>query len=146
MIGIELIRNNKDLVKERLEEKFGDQRLLLLVDKAYLLDQKSISLSICIDRLRSDEDSLSSRVDALINNGKREEVLPIKEQMGDIENKIAEFENEIESLSKDITRLLILIELYFKKGGITFKSASNGELGGILSSPEPASATIPKHL
>ena len=51
MIDINLIRNNKEIVKENIKKKFQDEKLPL-VDEIFLLDKKLRELKTSGDELR----------------------------------------------------------------------------------------------
>ena len=72
MIDIELIRTNRDLVKENIKKKFQDEKLPL-VDEIYELDRKYREYKLEGDNLRSEKNKLSSEIGSLMREGKRAE-------------------------------------------------------------------------
>ena len=65
MIDINLIRNNKDLVKENIKKKFQDNKLPL-VDEIISLDEKVRTLKIEGDNLRQERNTISSEIGFLM--------------------------------------------------------------------------------
>ena len=65
MIDINLIRTNKELVKENIRKKFQDEKLPL-VDEVEELDKKVRALKLEIDNLRAERNTLSSKIGQLM--------------------------------------------------------------------------------
>ena len=87
MIDINLIRNNKEMVKENIKKKFQDQKLPL-VDEVYELDISFREFKTKADNLRNEKNNLSSEIGSLIREGKNDEVDELK-------NKISKMNEEI---------------------------------------------------
>ncbi len=108
MIDINLIRTNKDLVKENIKKKFQDEKLPL-VDEVEELDKKSRALKQEGDSLRASRNTLSSKIGALMKEKKVEEANQIKEQVRKNNERIAEIEKEEEALSAKIRKIMLTI-------------------------------------
>ena len=80
MIDINLIRENKDLVKENIKKKFQDEKLSL-VDEVYELDIKYRECKTKADNLRSEKNNLSDKIGELMRSGQKEEANTIKEKI-----------------------------------------------------------------
>ena len=72
MIDINLIRTNKELVKENIKKKFQDQKLPL-VDEVEELDKQFRATKQEVDELRASRNTLSSKIGALMKDKKIEE-------------------------------------------------------------------------
>ena len=72
MIDINLIRNNKELVKENIKKKFQDNKLPL-VDEIISLDEKVRTLKIEGDNLRQERNTISSEIGFLMREKKIDE-------------------------------------------------------------------------
>jgi len=108
MIDIELIRTNKDLVKENIRKKFQDEKLVL-VDEVFDLDIKYREAKKEGDNLRSEKNKLSDSIGLLMREGKKDEAMEVKTRVQEISNKISELESEEENLQKEIrTRMLVI--------------------------------------
>ncbi len=108
MIDIKLIREQRDLVRQNIKKKFQDEKLPL-VDEIYELDKKFRNTKKEADDLRSQKNKLSDKIGSLMREGKKEEGLKIKEEIGAISFKIANLENEEERLEQEIKEKMMLI-------------------------------------
>ena len=108
MIDIKLIREQRDLVRQNIKKKFQDEKIPL-VDEIYELDKKFRNTKKEADDLRSQKNKLSDKIGSLMREGKKEEGLKIKEEIGAISFKIANLENEEERLEQEIKEKMMLI-------------------------------------
>ena len=108
MIDIKLIREQRDLVRENIKKKFQDEKLPL-VDEIYDLDVQYRNAKKDADDLRSEKNKLSDKIGSFMREGKKEEALKIKEEIGSISFKIANLEAEEEKLSKKIKEKMMQI-------------------------------------
>lgn len=70
MIDIKLIRENPELVKQNIKNKFQDDKLEL-VDKILELDKKNRETSLKGDNLRASRNSLSDKIGSLMRERKK---------------------------------------------------------------------------
>ena len=108
MIDINLIRTNKDLVKENIKKKFQDAKLPL-VDEVEELDKKNRALKQEADNLRASRNSLSEQIGKLMREKKIEEANSIKETVKKNNERIADIEKEEEKLSLRIKQIMMTI-------------------------------------
>lgn len=108
MINIELIRNDRELVKENIRKKFQEEKLPL-VDEVYELDKRYRDAKNLGDNLRSEKNKLSSEIGNLMREGKKEEAEEIKKKVSENSVKIAELEREEEELSLQIREIMFKI-------------------------------------
>ena len=108
MIDLNLIRTNKELVKENIKKKFQDQKLPL-VDKVLVLDEKYRQLKQEADNLRSTRNTKSSEIGALVRAQKTDEISKIKEEVNVINQKIEKLEVEENELSQKIKDIMMEI-------------------------------------
>ena len=108
MIDINLIRTNRELVKENIRKKFKDERLPI-VDEVYNLDIKFREAKKEADDLRSEKNNLSSQIGSLMREGKREEAESIKAQINQMSSKIEGLEKTEEALEPQIRELMYKI-------------------------------------
>ena len=80
MIDINLIRENKELVKENIRKKFQDKKLVL-VDEVEDLDKKFRDAKQKGDNLRSLKNSRSAEIGLLMREGKKEEAEKLKAEI-----------------------------------------------------------------
>ena len=108
MIDINLIRTNKELVKENIRKKFQDQKLPL-VDEVEEMDKKLRAIKKEGDELRASRNALSSKIGLLMREKKIEEANQIKEQVKKNNERIAEIEKEEEVLAEKIKKDMMTI-------------------------------------
>ena len=103
MIDIKLIRENPEMVKENIKKKFQDQKLVL-VDEVIKLDEEARQLTLMCDELRMKRNAISKEIGGLMANGKKEEAESKKQEVTEINNKLAENEGrevELKELIKE---------------------------------------------
>ena len=108
MIDINLIRTNKELVKENIRKKFQDQKLPL-VDEVEEMDKKLRAIKKEGDELRASRNALSSKIGLLMREKKIEEANQIREQVKKNNERIAEIEKEEEVLAEKIKKDMMTI-------------------------------------
>ncbi len=108
MIDINLIRTNKELVKENIKKKFQDEKLPL-VDEVEELDKKNRALKQESDSLRASRNTLSAEIGKLMRDKKVEEANKIKEQVKKNNDRIAEIEKEISEVEEKIRKIMLTI-------------------------------------
>ena len=108
MIDIKLIREQRELVRQNIKKKFQDEKLPL-VDEIYELDKKFRNAKKEADDLRSQKNKLSDEIGSLMREGKKEEGLKIKEEIGAISFKIANLESEEANLEQEVKEKMMLI-------------------------------------
>jgi len=108
MIDINLIRTNRELVKENIKKKFQTSKLET-VDKIFEMDEKHRSIKSTCDNLRAERNNLSSTIGALMREKKLEDANAIKEKVNKINNQLKELEVEESTLASEIKQLMMTI-------------------------------------
>ncbi len=108
MIDINLIRENRDLVKENIRKKFQEEKIPI-VDEVYELDIKYREAKKNADILRSEKNKVSELIGALMREGKKDEAMETKEKVQNYANKIAELETLEEELASSIKEKMMVI-------------------------------------
>ena len=108
MIDINLIRTNKELVKENIKKKFQDEKIKL-VDEVYDLDKKVREYKIEGDNLRKKRNDISSEIGSLMREKKVEEANDKKQKVVEINKKLEGIESEEEKLSTLIKEKMMII-------------------------------------
>ena len=108
MIDIKFLRENPDIVKQNIKNKFQDEKLLL-VDEVIELDEKSRSVKCKGDELRAQRNSLSDQIGNLMRNGQKEEAESVKEQVKEINQKLVENEKLEEEYAGKIKKIMMQI-------------------------------------
>ena len=91
MIDIKFLRENPDVVKQNIKNKFQDEKLVL-VDEVIDLDAKNREAKLNGDNLRAERKSLSAEIGGLMKQGKKEEAESIKVKVQEINAKLEENE------------------------------------------------------
>lgn len=79
MIDINLIRTNRDLVKENIKKKFQDKKLPL-VDEIYDMDIKYRRIKTEADEARNKVNNLSKEIGSLMRDKKIDEANKLKKR------------------------------------------------------------------
>ncbi len=108
MIDINLIRTNKELVKENIKKKFQDEKIKL-VDEVYDLDKKVREYKIEGDNLRKKRNDISSEIGSLMREKRVEEANNKKQEVVEINKKLEGIESEEEKLSTLIKEKMMII-------------------------------------
>ena len=106
MIDIKFLRENPDVVKQNIKNKFQDQKLVL-VDEVIELDKKNRETMLNGDNLRAKRKSLSNEVGNLMKQGQRDEAEKIKAEVQKINEELVENEKlEAEYAEEIKTRMM----------------------------------------
>jgi len=108
MIDINLIRENKEFVKENIKKKFQDHKLPL-VDEVYELDILFRKIKAEGDNLRNEKNKLSSEIGILVREGKQEEIKNVKENINKLNKDVQNLTLQEEELSKKIREIMLQI-------------------------------------
>lgn len=108
MIDINLIRNNRDLVKENIKKKFQDAKLPL-VDEIYNLDERIRKLKVEGDTLRQEKNNISSEIGSLMREKKIEEAGTKKERVVEINTMLEKIEKEENDLTTELKEKMMKI-------------------------------------
>lgn len=108
MIDIKLIRENRDLVKENIKNKFQDEKLPL-VDEIYELDKRVREVQVKADGLKAEKNKLSGEIGKLMKEGKKDEAEAIKKTIQENADEITKLEEEQETLTSQIKEKMMVI-------------------------------------
>ena len=70
MLDLKFVRENPDIVKQNIKNKFQDRKLPL-VDEVIELDAKARAVKTEADELRANRNKLSKQIGALMGQGKK---------------------------------------------------------------------------
>ena len=108
MIDIKFLRENPDIVKQNIKNKFQDHKLPL-VDEVIELDAKARAAQQEADELRSKKNKIAKEIGALMAQGKKDEAEDVKAQVADISKRLAELEPQEKELSEKVTQIMMSI-------------------------------------
>ncbi len=108
MIDIRFLRENPEIVKQNIRNKFQDDKLPL-VDEAIELDAESRRIKGLADSLRADRNRFSKQIGGLMAQGKREEAEEMKKKVTEQSAALAEAEKQETELSERLTQIMMVI-------------------------------------
>ena len=108
MLDIKFLRENPDVVKENIKNKFQDTKLPL-VDEVIDLDAKKRDCQKEADNLRAERNKLSKQIGALMGQGKKEEAEEVKKQVSASAARLAELEEQEKELDEKILKIMMTI-------------------------------------
>lgn len=108
MLDIKFVRENKELVKQNIKNKFQDQKLPL-VDEVCELDQKIRNYKQEVETLRQSRNELSKQIGMLMRDKKIEEANKVKDTVSKNNARIAELEPELDKLQEELTKKMMVI-------------------------------------
>jgi len=108
MLDLKFVRENPDIVKQNIKNKFQDDKLPL-VDEVIELDAKSRAAKQEADDLRANRNKISKQIGALMAQGKKEEAEEVKKQVTANSERLAELEKLEEELSEKVKKIMMII-------------------------------------
>ena len=108
MIDIKFLRENPDIVKQNIKNKFQDHKLGL-VDEVIELDALSRTVQQEADDLRANRNRISKQIGALMGQGKKEEAMALKEQVAKDAERLTELEAQEGELQEKIKKIMMTI-------------------------------------
>ena len=108
MLDIKFVRENPEIVKQNIRNKFQDQKLGL-VDEVIELDAQKRAAQQEADGLRADRNRLSKQIGALMGQGKRDEAEEVKKQVAAQADRLAELSEKEKELDERILKIMMVI-------------------------------------
>jgi seryl-tRNA synthetase len=108
MLDIKFVRENPDIVKQNIKNKFQDRKLPL-VDEAIELDKKSREIKTEADNLRSKRNKVSKQIGELMKAGDKEGAAKIKEEMARDAARLKELEAEQPVVDEQLKKVMMVI-------------------------------------
>ena len=108
MLDIKFLRENPDIVKQNIKNKFQDDKLPL-VDEVIELDLKKREAQGEADELRAKRNQISKQIGALMAQGKKEEAEATKKQVAAFASRLAELEVIEKELDEKLTKNMMVI-------------------------------------
>lgn len=108
MLDIKFLRENPEIVKQNIRNKFQDQKLGL-VDEVIELDAQKRAAQQEADNLRAERNKLSKQIGALMGQGKKEEAEEVKKQVAAEADRLAELSEKEKELDEKILKDMMTI-------------------------------------
>lgn len=108
MIDIKFLRENPEIVKQNIRNKFQDSKLSL-VDEIIILDTESRNTKQEADNLRAERNKLSKEIGGLMAHGKTEEAEAVKKKVASQAERLVTLSEKEKELEEKITKSMMMI-------------------------------------
>ncbi len=108
MLDMKFLRENPDIVKQNIKNKFQDEKIPM-VDEVIALDEKRRTMQQEADDLRNKKNTLSKQIGALMKDGKKEEAEKVKEEVAKDAARLAELEAQEGPIAEQIQKIMYVI-------------------------------------
>ena len=108
MLDLKFVRENPDIVKKNIENKFQFDKLPL-VDEVIELDAKNRAAKAEADNLRASRNKLSKQIGQLMGQGKKDEAEEVKAQVAANAARLAELEAQETELEAKVLKIMMTI-------------------------------------
>ena len=108
MLYIKFVRENPDIVKQNIKNKFQNEKLVL-VDEVLKLDQENRDIKQEVEALRANRNKISKQIGALMARGKKEEAEAVKKQVTENAARMAELDEREKVVEEEIRKRMMII-------------------------------------
>mgnify|MGYP004616131429 FL=1 len=108
MLDIKFVRENPDIVKQNIKNKFQDAKLPL-VDEVIALDAENRRTIQEANDLRAEKNRCSKQIGVLMAHGQRAEAEEMKKKVAESAARLAELEKKEPELEAKIRKIMLLI-------------------------------------
>lgn len=108
MLDLKFLRENPDIVKQNIKNKFQDKKLPL-VDEVIELDAQARATQQEADDLRAQKNKISKQIGALMAQGKKEEAEEVKKKVTEEAAHLAELEAKQAELNEEVKKRMMVI-------------------------------------
>lgn len=108
MLDLRFVRENPEIVKQNIRNKFQDAKLPL-VDEVLELDKKARQTKQEADSLRAERNKISKKIGGLMAKGLREEAEELKRQVTADSDRLAVLEEEETVLNEKVRKFMMTI-------------------------------------
>lgn len=108
MLDIKFVRNNPEIVKQNIKNKFQDEKLPL-VDEVIELDKRNREIKQEVEALRADKNKASKQIGAMMAQKKFEEAETLKKQVSEHAGRIDSLSEEEKEVEEKIRKIMMTI-------------------------------------
>lgn len=108
MLDIKFVRENPEIVKQNIRNKFQEQKLPL-VDEVLELDTENRKIKQEVEVLRAEKNKLSKQIGALMGKGKREEAEEVKAKVTAQADRITELSEREKKVEEELKKIMMVI-------------------------------------
>ena len=108
MIDLKFLRENPEVVKQNIRNKFQDQKLPL-VDEVIELDAARRATQQQADDLKQKRNTISKQIGALMAQGKKEEAEEAKKEVAEFGDELAALDKKQAELEEEVKKRMMII-------------------------------------
>ncbi len=108
MLDIKFVRENPEIVKQNIRNKFQDDKLPL-VDEVIELDARRRATQMEADEIRANRKKISKQIGALMGQGKKEEAEAVKAEVAKNAQRLEELSGLQTELEEKVTKIMMVI-------------------------------------
>jgi len=108
MLDIKFVRNNPDVVKQNIKNKFKDEKLPL-VDEVIELDKRNREIKQEVEALRAEKNKASKEIGAMMAQKKIEEAEALKKKVAESNGRINELSEEEKEVEEKLKKNMMII-------------------------------------
>ena len=108
MLDIKFVRENAEIVKQNIRNKFQDKKLPL-VDEAIELDRRNREIKQEVEALRSKRNKISKEIGKLMGQGKKDEAMKIREEIARDGDRIDALTAEERNVEEELKKRMMVI-------------------------------------
>ncbi len=108
MIDIKFLRENPDVVRQNIRNKFQDHKLPL-VDEAIEYDKRNREIKQEVEALRAEKNKLSKQIGGLMKEGKKEEAQAIKDEIAKNADRVDTLSAEEKEVEEKLKKVMMSI-------------------------------------
>ena len=108
MLDLKFVRENPEIVKQNIRNKFQDKKLPL-VDEVIELDKQNRQVKQEADTLRANRNKISKQIGGLMAKGLKEEAEKVKQEVTQASARLEELEKQEAELGERVTKIMMAI-------------------------------------
>ena len=108
MLDIKFVRNNPEIVKQNIKNKFQDEKLPL-VDEVIELDKRNREIKQEVESLRAEKNKASKQIGAMMAQKKIEEAEALKKKVSESAGRIDALSEEEKEVEEKIRKIMMTI-------------------------------------
>ena len=108
MLDIKFVRNNPDVVKQNIKNKFQDEKLPL-VDEVIELEKRNREIKQEVEALRAEKNKASKEIGAMMAQKKIEEAEALKKKVAESNGRINELSEEEKEVEDKLKKNMMII-------------------------------------
>ncbi len=108
MLDIKFVRENPEIVKQNIRNKFQEEKLPL-VDEVIALDKENRAIKSEVEALRAEKNKISKQIGAFMAKGEKEEAEKAKAQVTANSDRVTELTNREREVEEELKQKMMII-------------------------------------